>query len=74
MIIKAAYYLKSTPTKIAIILPDDTVKVTDLAPYRKVTTDELETFAALDQAAYRKHMLVDAIPDYLLRFYGLSKI
>lgn len=72
MKIKAAYYLRTLPDKIAVVLPDDRAMITDLAPFRAVTEDELAPLAALDQPAYRRAMLGDKVPDYALRFYGLE--
>jgi len=71
MKIKAAYYLRNLPNKIAVVLPDDRAMITDLA-FRVVTEDELKPLAALEQPAYRRAMLVDEIPDYNLRFYGFE--
>lgn len=72
MKIKAAYYLRNLPTKIAVVLPDGRALITNLTPFRQITEDELSTLAAFEQPAYRRAMLVDKIPDYTLRFYGLE--
>lgn len=75
ILIKAAYYLRNLPTMIAIVLPDDAVKVADLTPFRNIKETEMRNLAVFDLfPACRKEMLKDEIPDYVLRFYGLKKL
>lgn len=73
MKIKAAYYLRNLPTKIAIVLPDGRAQITNLTPFRVVTEDELEDLVALSNPAYRRAMLQDEIPDYAIAGYGFEK-
>ena len=69
----AAYYMRSLPTKLAVILPDGSARITDLTPYRPVSESELSELPVFRNPAYRRTMLTDKMPEYLFRFYGFTK-
>lgn len=73
MKIKAAYYLRNMPTKIAVVLPDNRAMITNLAP-KIVTENDLSTLAMLEQPAYRRAALVDEMPEYNFIVYGFEKV
>ena len=74
MIIKAAYYLRQMPTQIAIVLPNGAIMHTNLSPFRAIQENELSTLKAAENQVVRKNILVDRIPPYVLRFYGLEEV
>lgn len=73
MKIKAAYYLRALPTKIAVVLPDDRAMIADLTPSRVVTEAELKDLEAFHSSARRAAMLVDEIPEYAYSMYGFER-
>lgn len=72
--VKAAFYLRNLPTKVAIVLPDGQAKITNLVPFRMISENELHDLAVLNYPAYRGAFLRDEIPEYIYRFYGLEKV
>lgn len=74
MKVKAVYYLKTLPTKMAVVLPDGTARITNITPFRVVKDTELEPLLALENSTYRKYMLVDELPEYAYGPYGFEKI
>ena len=72
MKIKAAYYLKRFPTKIAIQTTDGSIKLADLTPFRIIREDELTPALEYDISSTWKNTAKDPIPDYILRLYGLE--
>lgn len=66
MIVKAAYYPHQLPTKIVIQTLDGAYKSADLTPFRILSEDDLQPLAVFNS------QMGDAIPDYTIKFYGLS--
>lgn len=66
MIVKAAYYPHQLPTKIVIQTLDGTYKSADLTPFRILSEDDLQPLAVFNP------QMGDSIPDYTIKFYGLS--
>lgn len=66
MIVKAAYYPHQLPTKIVIQTLDGAYKSADLTPFRILSEDDLQPLAVFNP------QMGDAIPDYTIKFYGLS--
>ena len=66
MIVKAAYYPHQLPSKIVIQTLDGAYKSADLTPFRILSEDDLQPLAVFNP------QMGDAIPDYTIKFYGLS--
>lgn len=73
MVIKSAYYLRNLPTRIAVVLPDGSVKVTALTPFRRVIKSELAPMPVMDSPVVRRELLRDEIPQYIWPAYGFER-
>lgn len=71
--VKGAYYIDSLPKQLAIVLPDGSARLTDLAPFRPIQASELREADALNNPICRAQMLQREIMDCVYRFYGLEK-
>lgn len=68
MKIKKAYYPTSMPTEIVIEDTAGRYYHTALTPFRKIEESELKPLA------FFSPMMGDVMPDYTLKFYGLTVI
>lgn len=73
MKIKAAYYIRQLPTKIAVTTVEGRTMITDLVPARKVKPEELESLPAFDNGIWKPEKVCDPIPQYSwLALYGFT--
>lgn len=71
MKIKSAYYIKQLPAQMAVEMDNGEIMVTNLSPIRAIGADQLQHIAAFDKGYWMTPMM-DKIPDYIIRHYGLE--
>ncbi len=73
MKIKAGYYIRQLPTKIAVTLLDGTTKIADAAPVRHISAEDLTTLPAIESGVW-KPKFFDEWPQFVYALYGLEKV
>ena len=71
--VKAAYFIRQTPSLIAVAMPDGMVFVTERDPIRAIKEDELRVLPAITSGFWDVSKNGKELPLSQYVFYGLKK-
>lgn len=71
--VKAAYFIRQTPSLIAVAMPDGMVFVTERDPIRAIKEDELRVLPAITSGFWDVSKNGKELPLSQYAFYGLKK-
>jgi hypothetical protein len=69
MKVNGAWCIEALPTAIVVELEDNSLKFTDMTPFREISEKELKEY----KGYHPRKVKGQPIPDYLYRFYGIEK-